>query len=99
MPDLSIEAAKLLRDRQGKVPTAKNALDSVHEPLRLQAVEWLSHCRNPRGLEWIFCGRWLMLDRADDARTLAEMPRLVAAIEDTFAALFPVWLATYERPS
>ncbi len=40
--DLSIEAAKLLRDRQGKVPTAKKALDAVHEPMRLQAVEWLS---------------------------------------------------------
>ncbi|HEY1186317.1 MAG TPA: HEAT repeat domain-containing protein, partial [Gemmata sp.] len=40
--DLAIEAAKLLRDRQGKIPTAKKALDSVHEPMRLQAVEWLS---------------------------------------------------------
>lgn len=40
--DLAIEAAKLLRDRQGKIPTAKKALDAVHEPMRLQAVEWLS---------------------------------------------------------
>lgn len=40
--DLSIEAAKLLRDRQGKIPTAKKALDAVHEPMRVQAVEWLS---------------------------------------------------------
>ncbi len=40
--DLSIEAAKLLRDRQGKVPVAKKALDSVYEPMRLQAVEWLA---------------------------------------------------------
>jgi ParB family chromosome partitioning protein len=40
--DLSIEAAKLLRDRQGKIPTAKKALDAVHEPMRLQAVEWLA---------------------------------------------------------
>ena len=39
--DLAIEAAKLLRDRQGKIPTAKKALDSVYEPMRLQAVEWL----------------------------------------------------------
>lgn len=64
-----------------------------------QAVEWLSHCRNPRALDWIFCGRWLMLEKPDDVKTLAEMPRLVAVIEDTFAALFPVWLATYERPA
>jgi ParB family chromosome partitioning protein len=40
--DLSVEAAKLLRDRQGKIPTAKKALDAVHEPMRLQAVEWLA---------------------------------------------------------
>ena len=40
--DLAIEAAKLLRDRQGKVPVAKKALDSVHEPMRLTAVGWLA---------------------------------------------------------
>ena len=40
--DLALEAAKLLRDRQGKVPTAAKALDAVHEPLRIQAVEWLA---------------------------------------------------------
>ncbi|MBA4066455.1 MAG: hypothetical protein C0501_22630 [Isosphaera sp.] len=40
--DLALEAAKLLRDRQGKIPTARKALDAVHEPMRLQAVEWLS---------------------------------------------------------
>ncbi len=40
--DLAIEAAKLLRDRQGKIPVAKKALDSVYEPMRLQAVEWLA---------------------------------------------------------
>lgn len=40
--DLAIEAAKLLADRQGKVPTATKALDAVHEPLRIQAVQWLA---------------------------------------------------------
>ncbi|MBP3954560.1 HEAT repeat domain-containing protein [Gemmata sp. G18] len=40
--DLAIEAAKLLRDRQGKIPVAKKALDAVYEPMRLQAVEWLA---------------------------------------------------------
>ncbi len=63
-----------------------------------QAVEWLINCRHPAGLGWVFCGRWLMLDKPDDALTLAEMPRLVAVIEDTFAALFPVWTATYLAP-
>lgn len=67
------------------------------EMLPKQAVDWLINCRNRLGLEWIFCGRWLMLDNPDDERTLAEMPRLIAAIEDTFAAMFPLWLATYKR--
>jgi ParB family chromosome partitioning protein len=40
--DLATEAAKLLIDRQGKVPTATKALDGVHEPLRVQAVQWLA---------------------------------------------------------
>jgi tetratricopeptide (TPR) repeat protein len=62
-----------------------------------QAVEWLINCRNPLGLEWIFFGSWLMLEKPDDARTLAEMPRLVSAIDDTFAALFPLWQATVNR--
>jgi ParB family chromosome partitioning protein len=40
--DLATEAAKLLGERQGKVPTASKALDAVHEPLRIQAVQWLA---------------------------------------------------------
>ncbi len=40
--DLAIEAAKLLRERRGKIPVAQKALDSVYEPMRLQAVEWLA---------------------------------------------------------
>jgi ParB family chromosome partitioning protein len=40
--DLALEAAKLLGERQGKVPTAGKALDAVHEPLRIQAVQWLA---------------------------------------------------------
>lgn len=40
--DLAIEAAKLLRDRRNKIDVAKKALDSVYEPMRQQAVEWLA---------------------------------------------------------
>ena len=40
--NLAIEAAKLLRDRQGKIPVARKALDAVYEPMRVQAVEWLA---------------------------------------------------------
>jgi ParB family chromosome partitioning protein len=40
--DLAVEAAKLLRDRRDRLAVAKKALDSVYEPMRLQAVEWLA---------------------------------------------------------
>jgi hypothetical protein len=61
-----------------------------------QAVEWLINCRNPVGQGWVFVGRWLSLDKPDDARTLASMPKLVASVEDTFAALFPLWNSVYK---
>jgi hypothetical protein len=59
------------------------------------AVEWLINCRNPGAQGWVFVGHWLSLDRPDDAKTMASMPKLVAAIEDTFAALFPLWNGIY----
>jgi hypothetical protein len=61
------------------------------------AVDWLIACRNPVGLGWIFVGRWFFLDRQDDAAVLAEMRKLTVAVEDTFAALYPLWLATYRE--
>jgi tetratricopeptide (TPR) repeat protein len=60
-----------------------------------QAVEWLVNCRNPAGIGWVFAGRWLFLDKAGDAETLGQTRSLVAAAEDTFAALFPLWLTVY----
>ncbi len=60
-----------------------------------QAVEWVVNCRNPAGIGWVFAGRWLFLDKAGDAETLGQTRSLVAAAEDTFAALFPLWLAVY----
>ena len=65
------------------------------ELLPKQAVEWLINCRNPVGQGWVFVGRWLSLENPDDAHLLASMPKLVATVEDTFAALFPLWSATY----
>jgi tetratricopeptide repeat protein len=59
------------------------------------AVEWLVKCHNPAALGWVFAGRWLFLDKAPDAQILGEMRKLVATVEDTFAALFPLWTATY----
>jgi hypothetical protein len=61
-----------------------------------QAVEWIVNCRNPAGIGWVFLGRWLQLAKPADAATLTEMRKLVAVVEDTFAALFPLWLATYQ---
>ena len=57
------------------------------------AVEWLINCRNSTGLGWVFVGRWLFMDKPDDARTIGEMRRLVTDVDDTFAALFPLWVA------
>jgi tetratricopeptide (TPR) repeat protein len=62
-----------------------------------QAVEWVINCRNPAGVGWVFLGRWLFADRADEAGTLGEMRRLVATVEETFAALFPLWLSVYKE--
>ena len=54
-----------------------------------QAVEWLINCHNPAAQGWIFVGRWLSLAKPADAAILGDMRPLVAAVEDTFAALFP----------
>jgi hypothetical protein len=60
-----------------------------------QAVEWLISCRNPAAQEWIFVGRWLSPSKPEDAAILTDMRQVVAAVEDTFAAVFPLWAAIY----
>jgi len=60
-----------------------------------QAVEWLISCRNPAAQGWIFVGRWLSLSEPADAAIMGDMRQLVATVEDTFAALFPLWAAIY----
>ena len=67
------------------------------EMLPKQGVEWIVNCRNPAGIGWVFVGRWLFAGKPDDAATLGEMRKLVAATEDTFAALFPLWLSVYNE--
>jgi len=59
------------------------------------AVEWLVNCRNPSGIGWVFVGRWLFVDKPEDAAVLGEMRKLVAEVEDTYAALFPLWVSVY----
>jgi hypothetical protein len=63
-----------------------------------QAVDWLIGCRNAAALDWIFVGRWLFLDRADDAAIMRDRSTLARTVDDTFRALFPVWISTYTGP-
>jgi tetratricopeptide (TPR) repeat protein len=87
------ELARWMSCSRGFIQYGKNppALDMQPE----RAVEWLLTCRNAAAHEWIFVGRWFFLDRPDDAKALADRGKLAAAMEDTFRALFPLWLTTY----
>jgi hypothetical protein len=67
------------------------AVDLLPQP----AVEWLINCRNPAGQGWVFVGRWLLLEKPDDATILGDMRELVAAVEDSFAALLTIWTSIY----
>jgi len=60
-----------------------------------QAVEWLLNCRGAAALEWIFVGRWLFLDKTDDARILGDRARLGKVVDDTFRTLYPIWLGAF----
>jgi tetratricopeptide (TPR) repeat protein len=60
-----------------------------------QAVEWLLNCRHAAALEWIFVGRWLFVDKTDDARILGDRAKLAKTVDDTFRVLYPLWLTTY----
>ena len=60
-----------------------------------RAVEWLLTCHNAAALEWIFVGRWLFLGNADDARILGDRAKLASAADETFRALYPIWLGAY----
>ena len=44
---------------------------------------------------WVFCGRWLFLDRGEDAGILADAPRLLRWLEQTFTDLLPLWSSVY----
>ncbi|HKB10108.1 MAG TPA: tetratricopeptide repeat protein [Vicinamibacterales bacterium] len=60
-----------------------------------QAVDWLINCRNAAAVEWIFVGRWLFLDRPDAAAIMRDRSTLARTVDDTFRALFPLWLSAY----
>jgi tetratricopeptide (TPR) repeat protein len=71
------------------------ALDFVAD----RAVEWLVNCHNAAALEWIFVGRWLFLDKPEDAAKLADRAKLAAVVDDTFRALYPIWIGAYAAPA
>ena len=61
------------------------------------AVSTLSGLRNPAETGWVFCGRWLFLDRADHAEILGEHEALVKWVEQTFVDLLPLWTSVYRE--
>jgi len=60
-----------------------------------QAVDWLIGCRSAAALDWIFVGRWLFLERPDDAAIMRDRSTLARTVDDAFRSLYPVWLSTY----
>jgi len=60
-----------------------------------QAVQWMIDCPNAGDLGWVFCGRWLFAERADDEATLTDGARLADWIERAFNDLLPLWSAVY----
>ena len=61
------------------------------------AVAALGAIRNPVDTGWVFCGRWLFLDRADHAEVLGDHGQLVKWVEQTFADLLPLWMSVYRE--
>jgi len=57
------------------------------------------NCRNAAALEWIFVGRWLFLDNPGDAKILGDRAKLAKVVDDSFRALYPLWLVTYAGSS
>jgi tetratricopeptide (TPR) repeat protein len=59
------------------------------------ALAWLINCQHPATVGWIFFGRWLFLDRSQDAEILTDGRRLVSWIDSSFSDLLPVWTSLY----
>jgi tetratricopeptide (TPR) repeat protein len=74
----------------GERPPATDMLPS-------DAVRTLIDDDTPAEHGWIFCGRWLFLDRGEDAGILAEAPRLLRWLEQTFTDLLPLWSSVYRE--
>ena len=46
--------------------------------------------------DWLFCGKWLTPDNADDAPILADPVEFVRTVDRTFSGLLPLWRALHE---
>jgi hypothetical protein len=65
--------------------------------LPTDAVRTLIDDDTPAEHAWIFCGRWLFFDRGEDAAILADAPRLLRWLEQTFTDLLPLWSSIYRE--
>jgi hypothetical protein len=61
------------------------------------AVTTLIDDSTPAGHGWISCGRWLFMDRGEDAGILGDAPRLLRWFEQTFTDLLPLWSSVYRE--
>ena len=87
------ELARWMETNGGGVEMGSGPEQSM---LPAQAVERLLACKHAAALDWIFVGRWLFLDRPGDAAVLRDRAALARAVDDTFRALLPLWLTTYD---
>jgi hypothetical protein len=60
-----------------------------------RAIERILSCRDAVAVGWVFIGRWLFLDKPDEAKILGDRSKLATAVDDTFRSLYPLWLTTY----
>ena len=95
----TLEKAWNASSHGGWLPTLASFSTGDHPPavdvLPERAVEWIVNCHNAAALEWIFVGRWLFLDKPDDAKILGDRAKLATLVDDTFRTLFPLWLGSY----
>ena len=71
------------------------SLPPAFDMLPERALARVLSCRDPVSVGWIFVGRWLFLDKPDDARILSDRAKLATTVDDTFRSLYPLWLTTY----
>jgi len=87
------ELVRWMAANGGFIQTAAQPASTSLQPA--QAVDWIVACRHPAETGWIFIGRWLFLERADDAAIMRDRSALARVVDDTFRTLYPLWIATF----